>query len=129
MLMFGHVWFFSYFMIINFSYSFQQLPHLATTYAAVNSLVTLGSQKALSSINRWSVYAYSVIRRTHLLCIPTIAFWKLINPGTCNYFTEISCTHFCIEWNNQMGASGVIFYSFYCSIILMLETYVRKQVI
>lgn len=34
-----------------------QLPHLATTYAAVNSLVTLGGDKALSSINRWSGYA------------------------------------------------------------------------
>ncbi|MBA0799635.1 hypothetical protein Gohar_010139, partial [Gossypium harknessii] len=30
------------------------MPHLATTYAAVNSLVTLGGDKALSSINRWS---------------------------------------------------------------------------
>lgn len=29
-----------------------QLPHLATTYAAVNSLITLGGQRALSSINR-----------------------------------------------------------------------------
>ncbi|CAH2080019.1 unnamed protein product [Thlaspi arvense] len=29
-----------------------QLPHLATTYAAVNALVTLGGDKALSSINR-----------------------------------------------------------------------------
>ncbi|XP_010243000.1 PREDICTED: protein farnesyltransferase subunit beta isoform X2 [Nelumbo nucifera] len=29
-----------------------QLPHLATTYAAVNALMTLGGQKALSSINR-----------------------------------------------------------------------------
>ncbi|PIA40511.1 hypothetical protein AQUCO_02500312v1 [Aquilegia coerulea] len=29
-----------------------QLPHLATTYAAVNSLITLGGEKALSSINR-----------------------------------------------------------------------------
>ncbi|MBA0614657.1 hypothetical protein Godav_014923 [Gossypium davidsonii] len=34
-----------------------QMPHLATTYAAVNSLVTLGGDKALSSINRWSGYA------------------------------------------------------------------------
>ncbi|MBA0557438.1 hypothetical protein Golob_014507, partial [Gossypium lobatum] len=33
------------------------MPHLATTYAAVNSLVTLGGDKALSSINRWSGYA------------------------------------------------------------------------
>ncbi|KAM7268132.1 hypothetical protein ACFE04_010298 [Oxalis oulophora] len=31
-----------------------QLPHLATTYAAVNTLITLGGDKALSSINRWS---------------------------------------------------------------------------
>jgi prenyltransferase beta subunit len=31
---------------------FSQLPHLATTYAAVNALVTLGGDKALSSINR-----------------------------------------------------------------------------
>eukprot|EP00252_Welwitschia_mirabilis_P006570 TRINITY_DN17454_c0_g1_i1.p1 TRINITY_DN17454_c0_g1~~TRINITY_DN17454_c0_g1_i1.p1 ORF type:complete len:491 (+),score=85.85 TRINITY_DN17454_c0_g1_i1:159-1631(+) len=29
-----------------------QMPHLATTYAAVNTLVTLGGDKALSSINR-----------------------------------------------------------------------------
>ncbi|MQL88388.1 hypothetical protein Taro_020946 [Colocasia esculenta] len=29
-----------------------QLPHLATTYAAVNSLITLGNERALSSINR-----------------------------------------------------------------------------
>ncbi|KAJ6796466.1 protein farnesyltransferase subunit beta [Iris pallida] len=29
-----------------------QMPHLATTYAAVNSLITFGSQRALSSINR-----------------------------------------------------------------------------
>ncbi|XP_064955736.1 protein farnesyltransferase subunit beta-like isoform X1 [Musa acuminata AAA Group] len=29
-----------------------QMPHLATTYAAVNTLVTLGSDMALSSINR-----------------------------------------------------------------------------
>ncbi|KAM7273478.1 hypothetical protein ACFE04_028142 [Oxalis oulophora] len=32
-----------------------QLPHLATTYDAVNTLITLGGDKALSSINRWSV--------------------------------------------------------------------------
>ncbi|XP_038903092.1 protein farnesyltransferase subunit beta [Benincasa hispida] len=35
-----------------------QLPHLATTYAAVNSLVTLGSHKALSSINRHKLYTF-----------------------------------------------------------------------
>ncbi|KAK4272096.1 hypothetical protein QN277_020695 [Acacia crassicarpa] len=29
-----------------------QMPHLATTYAAVNTLITLGGQKALASINR-----------------------------------------------------------------------------
>ncbi|KAJ7974562.1 Protein farnesyltransferase subunit beta [Quillaja saponaria] len=29
-----------------------QMPHLATTYAAVNSLITLGGQKSLTSINR-----------------------------------------------------------------------------
>ncbi|OVA07598.1 Prenyltransferase/squalene oxidase [Macleaya cordata] len=29
-----------------------QMPHLATTYAAVNSLITLGGDRALSSINR-----------------------------------------------------------------------------
>ncbi|KAK8644239.1 hypothetical protein V6N13_123551 [Hibiscus sabdariffa] len=35
-----------------------QLPHLATTYAAVNSLVTLGGDKALSSINREKLYLF-----------------------------------------------------------------------
>lgn len=33
------------------------MPHLATTYAAVNTLITLGGEKSLASINRWSVYA------------------------------------------------------------------------
>ncbi|CAO2818101.1 unnamed protein product [Amaranthus hypochondriacus] len=35
-----------------------QMPHLATTYAAVNSLVTLGGHKALSSIHRGRLYAF-----------------------------------------------------------------------
>ncbi|KAL5228190.1 hypothetical protein ABZP36_016455 [Zizania latifolia] len=35
-----------------------QLPHLATTYAAVNTLITIGSEKALSSINRDSLYKF-----------------------------------------------------------------------
>lgn len=35
-----------------------QMPHLATTYAAVNSLITLGGHGALSSINRDRVYAF-----------------------------------------------------------------------
>ncbi|XP_021670495.2 protein farnesyltransferase subunit beta isoform X2 [Hevea brasiliensis] len=35
-----------------------QMPHLATTYAAVNSLITLGGRRALSSINREKLYAF-----------------------------------------------------------------------
>ncbi|GAB2257890.1 hypothetical protein Droror1_Dr00014050 [Drosera rotundifolia] len=35
-----------------------QMPHLATTYAAVNSLVTLGGHDSLSSIDRWKVYNF-----------------------------------------------------------------------
>ncbi|KAI3951080.1 hypothetical protein MKW92_030614 [Papaver armeniacum] len=35
-----------------------QLPHLATTYAAVNSLITLGGDKALSSINRHKLHNF-----------------------------------------------------------------------
>lgn len=35
-----------------------QMPHLATTYAAVNAIVTLGGQKALSSINRDKLYNF-----------------------------------------------------------------------
>ncbi|XP_052477333.1 protein farnesyltransferase subunit beta isoform X1 [Gossypium raimondii] len=34
------------------------MPHLATTYAAVNSLVTLGGDKAFSSINREKLYMF-----------------------------------------------------------------------
>lgn len=33
------------------------MPHLATTYAAVNSLITLSGPKALSSINRCTSYS------------------------------------------------------------------------
>ncbi|KAG8077833.1 hypothetical protein GUJ93_ZPchr0007g4409 [Zizania palustris] len=36
----------------------RQLPHLATTYAAVNTLVTIGSERALSSINRDNLYKF-----------------------------------------------------------------------
>ncbi|RLN22670.1 hypothetical protein C2845_PM07G22300 [Panicum miliaceum] len=35
-----------------------QLPHLATTYAAVNTLVTIGSEMAFSSINRDNLYKF-----------------------------------------------------------------------
>ncbi|KAK4346307.1 hypothetical protein RND71_032646 [Anisodus tanguticus] len=35
-----------------------QMPHLATSYAAVNSLITLGSPKVLSSINREKLYTF-----------------------------------------------------------------------
>ncbi|KAK8928498.1 Protein farnesyltransferase subunit beta [Platanthera zijinensis] len=35
-----------------------QLPHLATTYAAVNTLVTLGSDAALLSINREELHSF-----------------------------------------------------------------------
>ncbi|KAI9176800.1 hypothetical protein LWI28_007362 [Acer negundo] len=35
-----------------------QMPHLATTYAAVNSLITLGDEKSLSSIDRDKIYRF-----------------------------------------------------------------------
>ncbi|KAJ1688265.1 hypothetical protein LUZ63_019655 [Rhynchospora breviuscula] len=35
-----------------------QMPHLATTYAAVNTLVTLGTESALSSINRKGMHNF-----------------------------------------------------------------------
>ncbi|XP_068303209.1 protein farnesyltransferase subunit beta-like [Pyrus communis] len=35
-----------------------QMPHLATTYAAVNALITLGGEEALSSINRGKIYKF-----------------------------------------------------------------------
>ncbi|KAK9272849.1 hypothetical protein L1049_003227 [Liquidambar formosana] len=35
-----------------------QMPHLATTYAAVNSLITLGGHRSLSSINRHNLYTF-----------------------------------------------------------------------
>ncbi|KAM1187346.1 hypothetical protein ACFX2I_023383 [Malus domestica] len=34
------------------------MPHLATTYAAVNALITLGGEEALSSINRGKIYKF-----------------------------------------------------------------------
>ncbi|KAH7577365.1 hypothetical protein JRO89_XS01G0240900 [Xanthoceras sorbifolium] len=36
----------------------RQMPHLATTYAAVNSLITLGSDKSLLSIDRHKIYRF-----------------------------------------------------------------------
>ncbi|XP_052196604.1 protein farnesyltransferase subunit beta [Diospyros lotus] len=41
-----------------------QLPHLATTYAAVNSLITLGGQRSLLSINRGKLYTF-LLRMKH----------------------------------------------------------------
>ncbi|GAV74630.1 Prenyltrans domain-containing protein/Prenyltrans_2 domain-containing protein [Cephalotus follicularis] len=35
-----------------------QMPHLATTYAAVNSLITLGGDRSLSSINRGKLHMF-----------------------------------------------------------------------
>ncbi|XP_024996071.1 protein farnesyltransferase subunit beta isoform X3 [Cynara cardunculus var. scolymus] len=35
-----------------------QMPHLATTYAAVNSLITLGGHRSLGSINRVKIYSF-----------------------------------------------------------------------
>ncbi|KAK4392999.1 protein farnesyltransferase subunit beta [Sesamum angolense] len=35
-----------------------QMPHLATTYAAVNALITVGGQRSLSSIDRKKLYAF-----------------------------------------------------------------------
>lgn len=35
-----------------------QMPHLCTTYAAVNSLITLGGHRSLKSINRAKIYSY-----------------------------------------------------------------------
>ncbi|XP_042029392.1 protein farnesyltransferase subunit beta-like [Salvia splendens] len=35
-----------------------QMPHLATTYAAVNALITVGGQNSLSSINREKLYDF-----------------------------------------------------------------------
>ncbi|KEH24844.1 Protein farnesyltransferase subunit beta [Medicago truncatula] len=35
-----------------------QMPHLATTYASVNTLITLGGDKALASINRDKLYGF-----------------------------------------------------------------------
>ncbi|KAL2897424.1 Protein farnesyltransferase subunit beta [Bienertia sinuspersici] len=35
-----------------------QMPHLATTYASINALITLGGNRALSSINRDKLYAF-----------------------------------------------------------------------
>ncbi|KAK4417763.1 protein farnesyltransferase subunit beta [Sesamum alatum] len=35
-----------------------QMPHLATTYAAVNTLITVGSQRSLSSIDRKKLYVF-----------------------------------------------------------------------
>ncbi|KAL5582558.1 hypothetical protein UlMin_015000 [Ulmus minor] len=35
-----------------------QMPHLATTYAAVNALITVGGHEALSSINREKLYTF-----------------------------------------------------------------------
>ncbi|KAI3452423.1 hypothetical protein Pfo_009088 [Paulownia fortunei] len=35
-----------------------QMPHLATTYAAINTLITVGGHKSLSPINRKTLYAF-----------------------------------------------------------------------
>ncbi|KAM0000799.1 putative protein farnesyltransferase [Helianthus debilis subsp. tardiflorus] len=35
-----------------------QMPHLATTYAAVNTLITIGGQNSLASINRARIYSF-----------------------------------------------------------------------
>ncbi|PSR87586.1 Protein farnesyltransferase subunit beta like [Actinidia chinensis var. chinensis] len=41
-----------------------QLPHLATTYAAVNALITLGGPRSFSSIHRGKLYSF-LLRMKH----------------------------------------------------------------
>ncbi|XP_030953974.1 protein farnesyltransferase subunit beta isoform X1 [Quercus lobata] len=52
-----------------------QLPHLATTYAAVNALITVGGERSLSSINRWSV----MFEVSHFFC--NCAYWSHFEPS------------------------------------------------
>ena len=93
-----------------------QMPHIATTYAAVNSLITLGGEKSLASINRWSVYApkssffyimlhYLFGRVSLHLC--GIDWFSTLNIS----FSEINCMGFCGGWSNQMVDSGLISYT------------------
>jgi len=57
------------------------MPHIATTYAAVNTPITLGGQKSLASINRWSVY---VLNASFFIILCSIIYlmelvWYLIH--------------------------------------------------
>ncbi|KAG6741675.1 hypothetical protein POTOM_054952 [Populus tomentosa] len=54
------------------------MPHLATTYAAVNSIVTLGGQKALSSINRCSLFFCCSFKNSLFLTTLQLQFSELI---------------------------------------------------
>ncbi|XP_023922301.1 protein farnesyltransferase subunit beta isoform X1 [Quercus suber] len=59
-----------------------QLPHLATTYAAVNALITVGGERSLSSINRWSV----MFEVSHFC---NSAYWSHFEPNDMD--SEIFC--------------------------------------
>lgn len=59
------------------------MPHLATTYAAVNSLITLGGHRSFSSVNRWSVYN---TLNSPLFCeVHYYAFYKQFDANTFTY--------------------------------------------
>ncbi|KAL0014299.1 hypothetical protein SO802_001368 [Lithocarpus litseifolius] len=60
-----------------------QLPHLATTYATVNALITVGGERSLSSINRWSV----MFEVSHFFC--NSAYWSHFEPNDMDF--EIFC--------------------------------------
>uniref|UniRef100_A0A0E0C7L9 Prenyltransferase alpha-alpha toroid domain-containing protein n=1 Tax=Oryza meridionalis TaxID=40149 RepID=A0A0E0C7L9_9ORYZ len=57
-----------------------QLPHLATTYAAVNTLVTIGSERALSSVNRDNLYKF-MLRMKDTSGAFRCAFSQVVNSG------------------------------------------------
>jgi hypothetical protein len=56
------------------------MPHLATTYAAVNTLVTLGTERALSSINRYRKVNYNSTHHISFLVLSQI-FMILLQGG------------------------------------------------
>ena len=85
------------------------MPHLATTYAAVNALITVGGERSLSSINRWSV----MFEVSHFFC--NSAYWSHFEPNDMDF--EIFCREKVYMFLKRMKQpSG----AFRCDIILIV---------
>jgi len=78
-----------------------QFPHFAPTYAAINALVTVGTETAYESIDRY-VTSKDERERDQLVCFVTRGH-RHSHSGSWQRERECVCVYVCVEseWSNE----------------------------